>query len=318
MNEDLLKDSLEGNYSGLSARLKRVDVKKISEKHKIEGHFYYLPFRNGKLSKVEFVDYLYHKIPEYCIPRVEREIARKKLNDTGEFRHVVSLHEKAVGLFISAKTQQKTAGEPGELILFCILEGLLSAPQAVSKMNLKTNTEMPVFGSDGIHVLWNSERQSVELVWGESKVYQSLPNALDKICISIKEFTEGKTPDGKPGRERDIDLLRDHGNFPEGDLKTHLVNLLDPFKEESNSYIESFACLACFDYEFLNGEKKDEIEKEFLNKYIERIDEAFTLFEAKVETNKISHLKFIFFLLPFDTVEEFRTTFFKKLGVSCD
>lgn len=318
MNQDLLKASLEGNYSALSARLKRVEIEKRSKKFKIEGHFYYLPFRNGNLSKEEFVEFLYHKIAEYCIPKTEREIARAKLSATGEFRHVVDLHEKAVGLFISAKTQQKTAGEPGELILFCILEGLLSAPQAVSKMNLKTSTEMPVFGSDGIHVMWNQEKEAVEFVWGESKIYQSLPNALDEICQSVIEFTNGKPPNGKPGKNRDIDLLRDHGNFPEGSLKQHLIDLLDPFKDESNSYLESFACLACFDYEFFKTANRDEIEKEFLNKYMERIESAFTLFESKIETNKISHLKFLFFLLPFDSVAEFRKIFFDKLGVACD
>ncbi|MBL7670763.1 MAG: DUF1837 domain-containing protein [Bdellovibrionaceae bacterium] len=318
MNQDLLRTSLEGNYSDLSARLKRVEIEKCSAKFKVTGHFYYLPIRNGSLTRDEFVEYLYHRIVEFCIPRTEREIARVKLNQTNDFRHVTALHEKAVGLFISGKQQQKTAGEPGELILFCILEGMHSAPQAVSKMNLKTSTEMPVFGSDGIHVRWNQEKAAVEFIWGESKLYQSLPDALDKICKSIKEFIEGTSPGGKPGKSRDIDLLRDHGNFPDGVLQKHLINLLDPFAEESNSYLESFACLACFDYEFLKNANRDEVEQEFLNKYIDRIHSAFELFESKVETNKLTHLNFLFFLLPFDSVSEFRKAFFARLGVNSD
>ena len=44
-------------------------------------------------------------------------------------------------------------GELGELLLFCFLKTHLKAPKILSKLELKTSTQMYVHGSDGIHFL---------------------------------------------------------------------------------------------------------------------------------------------------------------------
>ena len=48
-------------------------------------------------------------------------------------------------------------GELGELILYTFLEGNLQAPKILSKMSLKTSSNMFVNGADGVHLLKISE-----------------------------------------------------------------------------------------------------------------------------------------------------------------
>lgn len=62
------------------------------------------------------------------------------------------------------------AGEGGEVILYSLLEGHLGAPKVLSKMELKTDNNHYVHGSDGVHLLQTDDR-TFQLVFGESKMY---------------------------------------------------------------------------------------------------------------------------------------------------
>lgn len=316
MSKTLLDDSLSGNHDKLEVRLKSMTPIHISKNLKLQGHFYYLPFRNHQATVDEFVDFLFHRIAHFCIPAKELKKAFKKSQDENDARYTGELLEKAKNLFLQGREQKKTSGEPGELVLFSILEGKLKAPIVVSKMYLKTNTSMPVHGTDGIHVLWDEERKDIVLLWGEVKIYKSFSKAVTSLCASITKFISDE--EKRSPKQRDIEIIQDHISIENEELKTLILKKFDPYDESSNTRNEAYACLIGFDYEPLKKCKSQADEDIFLENYQNWLVKAVANVEEKITTSKIHQLEYHLFLVPFSCVAEFRKKFFTRLGVSGD
>ncbi|UAN65546.1 DUF1837 domain-containing protein [Serratia sp. JSRIV006] len=77
-------------------------------------------------------------------------------------------------------------GELGELLLYAFLESGLNAPKLLSKMELKTDANDYIKGSDGIHLLETND--SYQLIFGESKMYADLLDGARDAFDSIAEF----------------------------------------------------------------------------------------------------------------------------------
>lgn len=315
---ELLEELLsENKHKGFTARLKNLEHEPSIEGADLSGKFFYLPFRSGKPTVREFVDYLYNKLVYFCIPRSVREEALKKLHETRQIEYIQNLLDEAKNLFVTAGVKGYRSGEPGELILFILLEASLGAPQIVSKMYLKTSEEMPVHGCDAIHVSFNSNTETLCVYWGEAKIHQELPSALDDTCESIVSFREEMEEDGRSARSRDIDIIRDHADIADGPFKEALMKYFDPYEEEYNKLEECHACFVGFEYSVLSNLNiidKDSVDEAFREKYLERAESAMSLFADKIQGKKLDGNKFVLFLLPFTDVEEFRKLFFAKIG----
>lgn len=307
---------MAGNWEGFGARLREVEFDCSSSGASVSGHFYYLSLRDGEPTLEEFVAFIYWQIVPFCIPRAERDEADRKYVATKNSRYVVELIDKAKELFVAARKSLSTSGEPGELILFMLLEAALGAPQVACKMYLKTARNVPVHGSDAVHALYDRSSDILELIWGESKLYEQLPSALDKMCESLTAFIDETN---KPSsRDRDVNIILDHMSIGDTDLEDALCKYFDPYEESANRRIESYACMAGFDfvgYEHTKSQDAKDIENHFRSIYIERIRDAVQLFDKKLIASNLQHLRFRFFLLPFPSVKAFRKAFFLKLGV---
>ena len=302
----------ESSVSGFPARLREVPYDWKEDGIEVSGKFFYLAFKSYQPSIDEFIDFIYWQIIPFCISR--KEISEKRQRN--DYRAMHELTDKAKNLFIKAKNSKKTSGEIGELILFTILESLLKAPQLVCKMSLKTSENMPVHGTDGIHVRVGSQQDRLSLMWGESKLYQQISKALDDICSSLSEFS--KENEGRATRDRDIDIIQEHIDIVDPELRSLLINYFDPYSEEANFLEEEYACFIGFDYnkyEQINDIAAKDREEFFKTEYSKRLESACRLFGEKIRSHNLSHLKINFFLVPFPSVEVVRNKFFDKLGV---
>jgi Cap4 SAVED domain len=309
-----LKEALKGVYDGIDARLVEVPYKWSCRHARVHGKFFYLSFRDGLPTVQEFAKYVYHRIVSYCLPRRTRDEKTANFTRTRDFRYVQELLDQAKELFVKARNSQKTSGEPAEVILFILLEAFLRAPQVVCKMFLKTSENMPVHGSDSVHVGVGEKPGSVCLIWGESKLYKSLAAALDQICSSLTDFR--RVNGDRSSRDRDIDIIVDHLDVPDH-LKAPLLDYFDPYRL-SNFREEAYACLVGFDDTKLA--KLDELhvserEEAFKSYYTGRIASACDLFCEKLLKSGLSDLKIYFFLIPLPSVADFRSRFFSHLGI---
>jgi hypothetical protein len=305
---------IEAPYSGLSARIKDLTFNWLAKGLDVRGNFYYLALREGQPTVDEFVKLLYDHVPYFCLTRKDRQKYIDEWKKTGELFHMQDMFDKARKLLIRSKESGKTVGEPGEVILFMLLEGMLKVPQMCCKMALKTSEEMPVHGSDAIHMDFDPATKKLVLYWGESKLYGQFSDALDDICTSIQGFVTAEG--GKKPRDRDVDILCDHMNVPDGDAKDAILRYFDPYTDESNDLREVFACFVGFDFAYfkkLAGLDKTKAEAEFQKQYLDRIQTACALFEKKINSNKMHTLNFHFFLIPFPCVEALRKLYLQKL-----
>src|SRR5215469_3016779 len=126
---------LVGKHPHFQVRVKELPCNSVPELPRMRVRFHYLAFRDGLPSIDDFLEYLKDQLIYFCIPRKEREEARRLVaaNEEQMFQIIPRLSDKAKRLFIEAKKGEDRTGEPGELILFVLVEWALGAPQIVSK-----------------------------------------------------------------------------------------------------------------------------------------------------------------------------------------
>ncbi len=139
---------------------------------------------------------------DYCIPRSRVDEAIVYFESTRKTDKLVRLATEARELF----TSLEKSGEGGELLLYLLLESVLALPQLLCKMPLKTSSQMHYHGADGIHgkVLGDG---TLELYWGESKLYADAPAAA-KACL--ESLAPLLADEGGGQASRDLALIRDN------------------------------------------------------------------------------------------------------------
>ena len=118
---------------------KCIDV--VEHQHVVNGIFakmrlHHLKFDgNGQPMIKALAEYLYRHIIDYCIAAKNRSTALTPQDAT-------RLTKEAKKLFIhppATDDDPDQTGEAGETLLYFFIESVLSAPQVVAKMELKTN-----------------------------------------------------------------------------------------------------------------------------------------------------------------------------------
>lgn len=316
-----LRKAIHGTYEGLSARVREFAYEWREEDLTVSGTFLYPPLdANGLCTIAELAEYIYWRIVPFCIPKRERKELEAKFEKTNDYRYLHELLDRAKTLFVRAKQSQKTSGEPGELLLFTLLEGLMHAPQIACKMYLKTNTNVHVHGADSIHATVGERSTNLRLIWGESKIKQKLSNAFDAVCASLLEFL--KVENGQSQKDREIDIIKAYLNVTDDALRTSLLEYLDPYSEHSNEREEMYACFVTYDatklFSKLDLLPADERENELQKRYTSVIIEVCQQFGQKLRDSGLHNRRIHLFLLPVPSVAELRCAFFQRLGVRDD
>lgn len=242
---------------------------------------------------------------DFCVPRSKIEQANADYQQTGSTAAMMSLGEQARDLFVKSEN----SGEGGELLLFLLLERVLQRPQLISKMSLKTNPQVHVHGSDGIHADLANDGV-LDLYWGESKFYQSSSEAFKECFESIAPYLR---PDGGDRRKRDLLLVRDHLNVTETGLLSYLLEYFDETNSKTLKVRWNGVCLVGFDFDdYPNIADLNETQKDKLLKAVRR-------WHSKVR-NHVSEFKIVavnidLFCIPMPSVADLRAHVLKRIGV---
>jgi hypothetical protein len=308
LDTTLMTEALTGTHESLE---NRIGLHFSSVNSKPNTHLFFIKFGgNSKPNLDDFIEFLYYKIVQFCIPQQKRTQGKKRFLETNDPKYLQELSDQANALFLKATDTGVRSGEPGELILYCILEKFFNAPQLVSKMFLKTSRDMPVHGSDGIHVFLEKDSETLNFVWGESKVYKSVSDAITSATKSIKTLLEETE---KPF-SRDLEILKDHLSIENEKLKEAVLKRLDCYTEEANKKKYSFAVLVGFNYDLLENCKNEDDQKKFFEEYMKHSNDLMEQFSKKAKTQGIHDYEFMLILIPFESVDIFRKQFFRRLG----
>lgn len=220
---------------------------------------------------------------------------------------VDSNQERKEALFQKAlrKISQHTAkGELGEMILFTILDVYLRAPKLLSKVAMKTNARMPVYGADAVHGQFIDGE--LRLYLGESKLHASFSSASTDAVQSISN--------ARGDYQRELDLIDSHLDFPDlnESLVDEILTILNPY--ETTNIIDKIHS-PCF-IGFTKPEILLSIESEYHKKYLEVADSYIKNFYSKAEEKGLDINSLTLLLLPFKCVQELTDEFISYLGIS--
>ncbi len=293
---------------------------KIIESTKTLTHCYFL-LPNNEKSDCGYEDLakrMLYEILNYIVPRSKIQATN------GQNTELIKLYENAKKKFIDFWIYKKTllekgeitpedyrrSGEEGELLLFLLAEQILKLPQAICKMSLKTNNNMPIHGSDGIHIGLTEDNSKLALYYGEAKIYAKLSDAIKNCIDSIKPYLL-RDDDGT-----DLNLLNTYCDFGNSDyelnLKEKLKKYFDPEHRNNKLYTEIRGiCLIGF-----NDSKTyvyDNIE-ETAQKATQEAQQWMSDFSEKIKEHKLENIVINVFFIPMSSVDTFRTTFAKIIG----
>ena len=195
------------------------------------------------------------------------------------------------------------------MLLFLLMERLLHRPQLLSKMALKTNTQVHVHGSDGIHAAL-ADDGVLDVFWGESKLYASSSDAFRDCFESIAPYL---SPDGDSRRRQDLLLVRDHLNVNEARLAAHLLEYFDESNAKTLRVRWNGVCLVGFDHaNYPNIASLSDNDKDAVAAAVNRWHKTVL---SRVEQFEVVSVGIDLFCIPMPDVATLRTRVLERMGV---
>lgn len=245
-------------------------------------------------------------VVDFAIPRKRMSAALSAAVASGSYERVTALGQEAAELFV----RTEDSGEGGELLLFMLMEKTLGYPQLLSKFALKTNPNVHVHGSDGVHGRMN-EDGVLDLYWGESKLYQDSSNAIKDCFESIAPFLTRGDDDQ---REQDLLLLREHLDVEDQEVAALLIKYFDDTEPESLLVRWNGVCLVGFDLKkYPNASTAVDEEIEAIR---QRVDRWHQTMLNRVTENGLLEVNIDVFCVPMPSVGKLRKAVNKKLGIT--
>lgn len=299
--------------SEINTRLHPINLRTKSTNSPVHISCHHIRLNGNQLPRTsELATFLGEKVVDYCIPRTELAAAKAKFENENSFGPMSRLETKARKLFSSLKK----SGEGGEILLYILQSEVLGAPQLLCKMPLKTSTEMHYHGADSIHGKLREDGK-LELYWGESKLYKNLGTAIKNCLSSIEPYLLKAA--GVDDADRDLQLLVDNLDLgPDNqNLEEVLLKYLDPDCEESNQLEIKGACLIGFDcnkYPTSSMQKDEPTLQLEISSEFKKWEKTF--FKKHGKYPRIAGFALEVFLVPFDSVSEFRKQFLGGFGIT--
>lgn len=266
---------------------------------------------NNNLRLNDLIDYIDEKILEYAIPKKEIDEAKEHMARTGSTSKIVRLRRKAEGLF----TDLEKTGEGGEILLYILVQDLLKIPQLISKMSLKTSGQLHYQGADGIHVDYDPVKSTLNLYWGEAKMYGKMNDAMTKCMESLKAFILDPLSSAS-AQARDLQLITANitANVNDPDLEDALVRYFDKDDDMSNNIVYKGICFIGFDIDNYPSGKIVKTTNQVIAEIQNEIKAWHETLANKVKSHANLDLKEIHvFLLPFPSVAEFRKIYLETV-----
>lgn len=237
-------------------------------------------------------------------PIITYSVSRKVHNDYANKPH--ALTKKAVSKFVE---YYKNTGELGELLLYAFLECHLGAPKILTKLELKTSTNLYVNGADGVHFL-KLPNGNYQLIFGESKTYSELGDAISATFTSIYEFKNGINGNGnkKSGINYEKSLISDNilkESFSEDDI-SFITDLIYPKKENKFYVDDAFGIFIGYQMNITDKEKmlpNDQFAVKIKNKIIKKINKKIEEIKDQIINNNLTGHSFHIYILPFTNLD---------------
>ncbi len=242
-------------------------------------------------------------------------LSRKVIQEFEKDKRYFELVKNAASKF---RNYNVNDGEAGELLLFCFLESHLKAPKILTKLEIKLSSKDYAKGSDGVHLLKIAER-NYQLIFGESKLYQSLTDSITEAFKSINDFI--KRDKNNIGNE--IGLINSQlckETFDE-DLYQFLKSVIMPKAntEEPITKNNAFAIFAGFEINPTDDERKlgnSNFLKTIKERIKKEVEGKMEHIKKKIKEYDLHGYTFYVYVFPFTKLDETRKDIIQKITQS--
>ncbi|WP_232316763.1 HamA C-terminal domain-containing protein [Paenibacillus sp. D9] len=291
---------------------KMLEVLKHSKTYKVNNQqnnleLFICPINANQFDYARMVESLIESVADFSVSRKTKEKYQGS---------PMTLSQKAREKF---RNYKENKGELGEFLLFCFLEGHLNAPKILSKLELKTSTNMYVNGSDGIHFL-KLPSGNYQLIFGESKLYDDLTTGLRDAFQSINDFVkeENQKGEGKSGITYEKSLLS-ASVFKETwstEEEQFIEQLIYPTNDNSFEVDDAFGIFVGFEV-VLNADQRKLPNDKFRTVIEDHINEVVTKkianIEKYIEEHGLFGYNFYVYTMPFLDIELSRIKILENL-----
>lgn len=149
----------------------------------------YVRFKENLGNSLALADFLCNQALNYALSRKRRMEVRKRLLEAqdADISSMGSILTAVRDVFIEFhKEFPSRASEVGEVLAYCIAVSQLGAAQVAAKMSLKTSSNMPVHGLDGLHA--KVENGCLYIYFLESKLSQNANAGVADYAESVAGF----------------------------------------------------------------------------------------------------------------------------------
>lgn len=282
------------------------DLQDISLENDNKLNLFTLQISNNSFSYNKLVEILGDKLHYFALSRNEIE----KLKNEDKLNTLVTRAK------VKFKDYTDNTGELGEVLLYCLLESHLKAPKILSKLEIKTSSEMYVHGADGVHLLKLSNTD-YQLIFGESKMDAKLIDGIYDAFHSLKKLLDD-----------DLNKLEFEVNLVESQLIKEIYDenaykilkrILIPTSSSEEIYTDnSFGIFLGFNIEVTEDEKKlpNPIFREQLRTKIKiQVEETISSINFQIRKNCFAGYNFYIYVIPFVDIDIKRKEIIKKLTV---
>lgn len=312
--EEAIQNLLIKGEGEIFSRIETIGVDLDIDGTKAKAYCYGLKLdAQGNPRVNDLIDFVTTKLIDYSIPKKLQDEAKEHFIKTGSSSSIIELGKKAKHLF----TDLEKTGEFGEMLLYILVQEILELPQLISKMTLKTSGKLHYQGADGIHVKFDATDDSLSLYWGESKMEQTINSGLNNCFESLKSFLLDSFGHDST-QTRDLQLITSNisENINNPDLEDILVRYFDLDDDLSNKLKYKGVCFVGFDSANYPKSPFEKTTKDLIDTFQLEVSKWLDKSGKKIKKHvNLEKFEIHLFLIPFPSVQEFRTHFLKTIAI---
>lgn len=255
----------------------------------------------------------YDELYEYILPNVVKYVfSRKRLaaiEDDPQKQTTIILEALSHLRPIENENDKGAGGELGEILLYLFLEQDLKAPKLFSKVELKTNAQDYVKGSDGIHFKFRKNAQGksiMQLIIGEAKIKNELKEGIKEAFKSINTYLSSNIQDRNLLDTHLMDQIVDE---EEARIIKEYITAIPRKKKET-----VFGIFIGYSAEYSGvSDSNDEYDSKIIGENIRQVLNMRQEIIDQISKYSVSNYEFNFYFLPFNNAMRDRRTIMKQL-----
>nr|WP_245365969.1 DUF1837 domain-containing protein [Neorhizobium galegae] len=271
---------------------------------------------NEDIPKIEdLARYLWEQCFFYALPRRRQlALAKEAEKDPSAMLRVAKAARDAFITF-NAKNPSR-ASEVAEVLAYCVVQHYLEASQVVAKMGLKTSSNMPVHGLDGVHAKY--ENGALTIYFLEAKLAKSANGGAKDYAESASNFLSNRSQ-----YLREYQIVSELGNLdaldePERQLALDHFDILGKPKLHRRERYIGVICYSEKKYEdklAVTDGAIDVHEKNFTTIYAAKHDHHRAAAFKHLKSCGATPRKCMVFYIAVPDVNALRESFYQEMGV---